>query len=256
MHRSGAGVEKPIRWQEGRVKLMQGRTPSKTEHSRCHDYRSDASPLGQSGSIWRSTQKQSPAKSEPYQTMRGLDVETRRRPRAPPNARSRLKSNRITTYPVIAEPISKSDLGANQNSAVELKEVPLIGCAYDVVVVKYPLWRSNAECKRVSEISGVCATCKSEYRLLEIGLRSQLERGEKIGIVRLRIGHAASGCCNSGIVGNDVRRSAWPGEKQSTCQRANSNCKNRSQQITLTRTSRNYRSRNLLSFRVDSATII
>ena len=88
-----------------------------------------------------------------------------------------------TTNPEIAEPISKSDLRANQNSTIELKKVPLIGSAYDVVVVKYPLWRADAEGKCIPEISGICATCKSKYRLLEIGLRSQLEWSEKIGIV-------------------------------------------------------------------------
>ena len=111
----------------------------------------------------------------------------------------------------MTEPISKSDLRANENSTVELIKIPLIGSAYDVVVVKYPLWRTDAEGKCIPEISRVCATCKPKYRLLEIGLRSQLERSEKIGIVGFRAsGNAASGCfkIGGGWSGNGIRGSA------------------------------------------------
>jgi hypothetical protein len=72
----------------------------------------------------------------------------------------------------MAEAISKPDFSANKESTVELKKVSLIGSAYNVVVVKYPPWRANAVGKCTPEISGVGATCKPEYRLLEIGLRS------------------------------------------------------------------------------------
>jgi len=81
----------------------------------------------------------------------------------------------------MAEAISKPDFSANEQPTVELEKVPLIGSANDVVVVEYSFRCADAVDKCTAEISGICAAYEAEYRLLEIGLRSQLERREKVG---------------------------------------------------------------------------
>ena len=80
----------------------------------------------------------------------------------------------------MAEAISKPDFSTDNEPTVELEKVPLIGSTHDVVVVKYSFRCSDAVDKRTTEISGICATYEAEYRLLEIRLRSQFERREKV----------------------------------------------------------------------------
>jgi hypothetical protein len=80
----------------------------------------------------------------------------------------------------MTEPIGESNLGANEQPAVELKKVPLIGSADNVVVVENLFRRTNTVGECTPEISCVRAACEDEYRLLEIGLRRQLEGSEKI----------------------------------------------------------------------------
>jgi hypothetical protein len=80
----------------------------------------------------------------------------------------------------MAEAIGKPDFSANNQAAVELEKVPLIGAAHDIIVVKHYLRGVEAVGKRTAEISGIGSTHEPEHRLFEIGLRSQLERCEKV----------------------------------------------------------------------------
>ena len=80
----------------------------------------------------------------------------------------------------MAEAIGKPDFSANNQAAVKLEKVSLIGAAHNIIVVEHNLWSVEAVDECTAEISGICSTHKSEYRLFEIGLRSQPERREKI----------------------------------------------------------------------------
>ena len=80
----------------------------------------------------------------------------------------------------MAEAISKPELNTDKEPTVELEKVPLIGSTHDVVVVEYSFRSANTVDKCTAEISRVCATYEAEYRLLEVRLRSQLERCEKV----------------------------------------------------------------------------
>ena len=110
------------------------------------------------------------------------------------------------------EAIGKPNFSANKDTTIELEKVPLIGSAGDVVVVKHSFRCADTVDKCAAKISGIHAARESEYRLLEIGLISQFERSEKIGIVGFRIfGNAPSGCCmiwEGRLVGNEFRGSA------------------------------------------------
>jgi hypothetical protein len=119
------------------------------------------------------------------------------------------------------EAIGKPNFGANKDSAIELEKVPLIGSADDVVVVKNSFRRTDAVDKCAAQVSGIRAACEAEYRLLEIGLRRQLERGEKVGervVGRLVTNFRGSGRCRIGRrlpIDRHVSRPARCGSHQS-----------------------------------------
>jgi hypothetical protein len=82
----------------------------------------------------------------------------------------------VTTKSIIAESIREANFGANEHAAVELDKVPLIRPAYYVVIEKDRFRSAAAEGERAAEIPGICAACKSKYRLLEAGLGGQCKR--------------------------------------------------------------------------------
>ena len=66
----------------------------------------------------------------------------------------------------MTEPVGKSNFSANEDPAVELEKVPLIGGTQNIVVVKFLLGCTSAEYERTPEISGVRTPPENEYRLL------------------------------------------------------------------------------------------
>ena len=81
--------------------------------------------------------------------------------------------HRVATKRIIAESIREANFAANEHAAVELDKVALIRPAYYVVIEKDRFRSAAAEGERAAEIPGICAACKSKYRLLQAGLGGQ-----------------------------------------------------------------------------------
>ena len=98
----------------------------------------------------------------------------------------------IAANAVVAETIGEPDFGSDQEPAVKLEEVPLVGSTDDVVVIEYSFRCSVAVNKGATEVAGIHPAGEAEYRLLEVGLRSQFQWRQQVGEKSSAAGLSAS----------------------------------------------------------------
>ena len=88
----------------------------------------------------------------------------------------------VTAGLVVAESVSKADLGAEQQPTIELNEIPLVSASDNVIVVSQLRRRhTDTVFERVAKVSGVRPSAEHEDRLLENRLGGKLEGREKVG---------------------------------------------------------------------------